>query len=94
MVEFEWLAKCAGWLALLNLRLLQLRPILFLIFLGNKEVRMKQNDFEQLMMEENPTFWDTAALSAQGFFGLGFLSGLLIFLLMLLICTLAYFITR
>ena len=55
---------------------------------------MKENNLEKLMIEEDSAFWDTDALSAQGFFGLGFLSGLLIFLVMLLICTLAYFIIR
>ena len=55
---------------------------------------MKENNLARLMMKEEPTCWDTDALSAQGFFGLGFLTGLLIFFLMLLICTLAYFITR
>ena len=55
---------------------------------------MKEDNLERLMMEEDPTFWDTDAISAEGFFGLGFLSGLAIFILMLLICTLAYLITR
>ena len=45
-------------------------------------------------MEEDRTVWNTDAISGQGFFGLGFLSGMLIFLLMFLACALAYFILR